>query len=94
MVVLRRDVAAASSVVLLVGAAPAEAAEPAPKVSVVLVANAEGGTISIVDASRLTVVKELDIVPDGEQAAVGEDDPVQPLVGQRLVEAAGGTNLA
>ena len=91
--ILLRGAAAALAVLLFGGAARAEAAEP-PKVPVVLVANAEGGTVSIVDAARLTVVKEIDVVPDGEQAAAGEDDPAHALAGQRLVEAAGGTNLA
>ena len=94
VVPLRHGTAAALAVLLSAGIAHAEAADPAPKVPVVLVANAEGGTVSIVDASRLAVVKELDVVPDGEQAAVGEDDPAHALAGQRLVEAAGGTNLA
>ena len=90
-----RGLVAALAVLLPFGAAPrAEAVNPAPKLPVVLVANAEGGTVSIVDASRLVVVKEIDIVPDGERASVGEDDPVQAVLGQRLVEAAGGTNLA
>lgn len=61
---------------------------------VVFVANAEGGTVSIVDARTFRVVRELDVLPDGEEATLGEDDPVQALGGQRLVEAAGGDNFA
>jgi DNA-binding beta-propeller fold protein YncE len=61
---------------------------------VVFVANAEGGTVSIVDVRRLEVVREIDVLPDGEDATVGEDDPAQALFEQRLVEAAGGENFA
>jgi DNA-binding beta-propeller fold protein YncE len=60
---------------------------------VVLVANAEGGTVSIVDARRLRVLRTLDVLPDGKQAGL-EDNPTQALVGQQLVEAAGGENYA
>lgn len=61
---------------------------------VVLVANAEGGTVSIVDARTLAILKEINVVPDGPQATPGQDDLAQALLGQRIVEAAGGTNLA
>lgn len=59
---------------------------------VVLVANAEAGTVSIVDLERLEVAGELDVLPDGPDAEPGEDDPAQALIGQRIVEAAGGDN--
>jgi YVTN family beta-propeller protein len=58
------------------------------------VANAEGGTVSIVDAKRFAVVKTIDVLPDGDRATPGTDDPVQALAGQRIVEAAGGSNFA
>jgi hypothetical protein len=61
---------------------------------VVLVANAEGGTVSIVDARSFRVLREIDVLPDGPDAEPGEDDPAQALAGQRLVEAAGGNNYA
>jgi YVTN family beta-propeller protein len=63
------------------------------KLPVVFVANAEGGTVSIVDVHRLEVVRVIDVLPDGEDATVGEDDPAQALLEQRLVEAAGGDNF-
>lgn len=78
------------ALIVLATAAPA-AAEAR---DVVLVANAEGGTVSVVDAKRLEVVKTIDVLPDGERAMVGSDDPVQALAGQRIVEAAGGSNFA
>jgi DNA-binding beta-propeller fold protein YncE len=60
---------------------------------VVLVANAEGGTVSIVDTRRLRVVKTIDVLPDGPSAGL-EDNPAQALLGQQIVEAAGGKNYA
>ncbi|HEX8741944.1 MAG TPA: hypothetical protein VF712_02315 [Thermoleophilaceae bacterium] len=61
---------------------------------VVLVANAEGGTVSIVDARGFQVLREIDVLPDGPDAEPGRDDPAQALIGQRIVEAAGGSNYA
>jgi DNA-binding beta-propeller fold protein YncE len=61
---------------------------------VVLVANAEGGTVSVVDARTFAVLRELNILPDGPNAEPGQDDPAQALAGQQLVEAAGGKNYA
>lgn len=61
---------------------------------VVFVANAEGGTVSVVDARTFTVLRELNILPDGRNAALGTDDPMHALVGQRIIEAAGGNNYA
>ena len=72
----------------------ATAAGAAGKRDVVLVANAEGGTVSIVDAQRFAVLRTIDVLPDGERAEVGSDDPAQALLGQRIVEAAGGRNFA
>ena len=61
---------------------------------VVVVANAEGGTASIVDARSFEVLREIDVLPDGPDAEVGQDDPAQALLGQQIVEAAGGNNYA
>ena len=60
---------------------------------VMLVANAEGGTVSIVDARRLRVLKTINVLPDGPEAGL-EDNPTQALLGQQIVEAAGGKNYA
>ena len=60
---------------------------------VMLVANAEGGTVSVVDARRLRVLKTIDVLPDGPEAGL-EDNPTQALLGQQIVEAAGGKNYA
>ena len=61
---------------------------------VVLVANAEGGTVSVVDARTFRVLREVNVLPDGPNAEVGQDDPAQALIRQRVVEAAGGNNYA
>ncbi len=59
-----------------------------------LVANAEGGTVAIVDARSLRVLRELDVVPDGATAsATAGDEPDRPAR-QGLIEAAGGLNYA
>ncbi len=72
---------------LVLGVAPAAA----KRVPVVLVANAEGGTVSIVDVRGPKVVREIDVLPDGPKA---DQDPVQGAIGQAIVEAAGGDNYA
>jgi YVTN family beta-propeller protein len=73
-------------------AAPAHAQRPAR--DVVFVANGESGTVSVVDARTLAVLKTIDVIPDGPDAMLGVDDPLQALAGQKLVEAAGGNNYA
>jgi DNA-binding beta-propeller fold protein YncE len=60
---------------------------------VVLVANAEGGTVSLVDPRRLKVLRTIDILPDGPEPGI-TDNPTQALLGQKIVEAAGGDNFA
>jgi DNA-binding beta-propeller fold protein YncE len=60
---------------------------------VVLVANAEGGTVSLVDPRRLEVLRTIDILPDGPEPGL-TDNPTQALFGQQVVEAAGGENFA
>jgi hypothetical protein len=61
---------------------------------VMVVANAEGGTVSIVDARTFETLRELNVLPDGPNAEAGQDDPAQALIGQQIVEAAGGSNYA
>jgi len=88
---------AALALLALLAAAPAApAAKPGAGKGrgVVLVANAEGGTVSIVDVRKLEVVREIDVLPDGRRARPGEDDPGQAAAGQAIVEAAGGENFA
>jgi YVTN family beta-propeller protein len=64
-----------------------------PGRDVIFAANAEDGTVSVIDAQSFAVVRTLDILPDGPDADL-ERDPVQALLGQRIVEAAGGANYA
>src|SRR5688500_6055421 len=63
---------------------------PAEGREVVLVANAEGGTVSVVDARTFAVLREIDVLPDGPRA----DDPGQAALRQPVIEAAGGKNYA
>lgn len=60
---------------------------------VMFVANAEGGTVSALDAASFMLLREYDVLPDGPSPELSED-PEQALIGQRLVEAAGGANYA
>ena len=60
---------------------------------VVLVANAEDGTVSLVAPRRLKVLRTIDILPDGAEPGI-TDNPTQALLGQQIVEAAGGENYA
>lgn len=66
---------------------------PAVATEVVLVANAEGGTVDIVDANAFEILRSIDALPDGADAGL-EDNPTQALLGQQIVEAAGGNNYA
>jgi Lactonase, 7-bladed beta-propeller len=59
---------------------------------VVLVANGEGGTVTMIDAQRLERIRDIDVIPDGPNAAAGQD-PLQ-TVAQPFVEVAGGKNYA
>jgi DNA-binding beta-propeller fold protein YncE len=97
---VRSKLAAAAVATVAIGLAgatthaPAREAPAPDRVAVVLVANAEGGTVSVVDARRLKVIREIDVLPDGPGASPAEDDPFQALLGQMLIEAAGGLNYA
>lgn len=58
-----------------------------------LVANAEGGTVDLVDPGRLRVLRTIDVLPDGSEPGLA-DAPAHALLGQQIVEAAGGKNYA
>lgn len=81
---------------LLAPAAAHASKVPGPKNGreVMFVANAEGGTVSILDARTFAVLKEINVLPDGTDAQLGEDDPFTALVRQRVIEEAGGKNYA
>jgi YVTN family beta-propeller protein len=89
-----RSLVALAAAALVLSAAPSQGAPAAARRPVVFVANAEGGTVSIVDARSFRVLKTLDVLPDGRNARVGEDAASQALLGQRVVEEAGGLNYA
>ena len=88
---LARTLTAAAVSLALVSAATPSDAGPATR-PVVFVANAEAGTVSLLDARSFRVLRTLDVLPDGTQAQLAEDAPTQALVGQQVVEAAGGIN--
>jgi YVTN family beta-propeller protein len=92
---LRRPVLCAAVAALALTATSSAVAEPPTSTRpIVLVANAEDGTVSLLDATSFQVLKTLDVLPDGPDAEVGQDDSAQALLGQRVVEAAGGSNYA
>ena len=59
-----------------------------------LVANAEGGTVAIVDARSFRVLRELNVLPDGATASATAGDEPDRAARQGLIEAAGGLNYA
>ena len=85
---MRRAAALLAGLLALGGAGGAEARE------IAFVANAESGTVSVVDAREFSVLREINVLPDGREAQPGADDPTQALAGQKIVEAAGGNNYA
>ncbi|MGH2837286.1 MAG: YncE family protein [Thermoleophilaceae bacterium] len=96
---MRRGVCAAMIAAVL-ATAPATAANvgglPEGSIGardVMLVANAEGGTVDIVAARRPRVLRSIDILPDGPEPGL-TDNPTQAIFGQQVVEAAGGKNFA
>lgn len=72
---------------------PRNGGENADTRDVVFIANSAGGTVTVADAEAFEVIREIDILPDGEQASPTED-PVQGTAGQPVVEAAAGKNYA
>ena len=75
------------------GAERGDVAGPADGLPVMLIANAEAGTVSVIDSQTQRLRHTLNIIPDGPTPAV-ERDPAQALLGQRIVEFAGGLNYA
>lgn len=59
-----------------------------PAVEIAFVANAVGGTITVVDVAAREVIGEFDIIPDGAKVGVFRN-PVQSLVAQEMVERRG-----
>lgn len=57
---------------------------------VVLVSNAEGGTVDIIDVDSLTIVKTIDLIPDGESPSL-QDDPVH-AIGAPIATGLAGAN--
>lgn len=78
-----------------VGAGPVEiAGEPTGDTrEIAFVADAVGGTITLIDIESRRVVATLDITPDGRGVSIFRDF-TQGAIGQRRIEAGGGLNYA
>ncbi len=76
------------------GAGPTEigAAPPAGAVDVAFVANAVGGTVSVIDLEAARVVGALNVIPDGARPSPFRD--IFQYVAQPIVEREGGKNYA
>ena len=74
------------------GAMESSTALSAESREVAFVANAVGGTVSILDVSTRQVVDEIDVTPDGKTVGFFRD-PVQYFA-QSVIEARGGKNYA
>lgn len=74
------------------GPRPSSAAPAGPTREIAVVANAVGGTVSLVDVERGAVLRELNVIPDGQRVSVFRD-PIQFLA-QPIVEGRGGLNYA
>ncbi|MEO0983879.1 MAG: serine/threonine protein kinase [Pseudomonadota bacterium] len=68
-------------------------AQDEPARDVAFIANAVDGTVTLIDLSERRVAGMLNIIPDGPRAGVFRDAR-QALIGQRLIESAGGLNYA
>ena len=78
-----------------VGAGPVDiAAEPSGLTrEIAFVANAVGGTITLIDMQSRRVIGELNVIPDGRRVSIFRDF-TQGAIGQRRIEAGGGLNFA
>ncbi|MGB5724714.1 MAG: hypothetical protein WBM39_09870, partial [Parasphingorhabdus sp.] len=59
---------------------------------IAFVANAVGGTISLIDINSMQVIDEIDVVPDGKNVSFFRD-PIQSIA-QSIAEKQGGMNYA
>ncbi len=64
------------------------AAPDGPVREIAFIANAVGGTVSLIDVSARQVVATLNIIPDGREVSIYRDF-TQGLFGQRLIEQSG-----
>ena len=74
------------------GAAGAEGPERGRQVA--LVANAEDGTVSILDARSFRVLRSVNVVPDGMAPSAAAGDPVLAPINSALITDIGGVNVA
>ena len=78
-----------------VGTGPVATAEqPAGDTrEIAFVANAVGGTVTLIDLKDQRVVGHVNVVPDGETVGFFRD-PIQSLIGQPIIQNFGGLNFA
>jgi DNA-binding beta-propeller fold protein YncE len=61
---------------------------------VAFVANAEGGTVTILDTRSYRILRTVDVVPDGRLPSIAAGDPPQAAANSATITRLGGTNLA
>ncbi len=61
---------------------------------VVLVASGKSGTVTIIDATDRTVLKRINVIPDGGQPSVQAGDPPDAATKQAIISKAAGDNFA
>ncbi len=64
-----------------------------PAREVAFVANAVGGTITLIDLDAMAVIGEMSVLPEGDRVGFFRD-PVQSLIGQPIMQRSGGLNFA
>ncbi len=64
-----------------------------PTREIAFVANAVGGTITLIDLDDLAVVGEMNVLPDGDTVGFFRD-PIQSVIGQPIIQRFGGLNFA
>jgi YVTN family beta-propeller protein len=75
-------------------AAHADVEGPAQGREVMLVANGESGTVSILDARSFKELRTLNVVPDGPAPSLGAGDSPGSIANHQLITSFGGTNIA
>lgn len=89
---MRRTVSSATIVALMVVASILQPARATEMRDIVFVANAEDGTVDLIDAETFELARSIDVIPDGAEPSPGRD-PVQ-AVAFPLVVGAAGNNFA
>jgi DNA-binding beta-propeller fold protein YncE len=91
---LRIALLAATLTASLAPAAVASVEGPERGRQVALVANAEDGTVSILDARSFRMLRSLNVVPDGIAPSAATGDPPLAPLNHALITGVGGVNVA